>query len=193
MSESRGAEPDRRVSVVSLLDHLEHLILAGRRVPFTSGLLVNDEEVLEILDRARLSLPDDVVRAHQTAVDREQMMRAAEAEGERVIAQGRQQAEQLIARAEQEGELLVRHAQERAETLSSNHAIVQTAQQHAAEILGEADARAEAVRTEADQYARDIMQRLEDQLVRTLTTVRKGLDSLPASPPSRRRRPAPRE
>ena len=42
--------------------------------------------------------------------------------------------------------------------------------------------------SEADAYAREVMLRLEDQLMRAATTVRKGIDALPTEGGSRRKR-----
>ena len=39
-----------------------------------------------------------------------------------------------------------------------------------------------------DAYARDVMVRLEDQLARTIATVRRGVEALPPPPGARRRR-----
>jgi len=196
-----AAQDPRSPSVVSLLDHLEHLIAAGKRLPFTSGTLINEVETLEIIDRARMSLPEDLVRAHQTVLDREGILAAADqeagyvvttarSEAEALVAQAHQEVAQLRARAEEEAERLIQEAQVQAEGLTSEHSIVQTAQQHASQVLAQADQLGEKARAEADEYAREVMERLEDQLARTLTTVRKGIETLPTPPAPRRRKPA---
>ncbi|MFN2569930.1 MAG: hypothetical protein ABR564_10090 [Candidatus Dormibacteria bacterium] len=189
--------PDpRSPSVISLLDHLEHLVAAGKRLPFTSGTLINEVETLEIIDRARMSLPEDLTRAHQTVLDREGILSAADqeaayaistarAEAERLIAQAQQEAEQTGSRSQEEAERLITEARQRAQELTAEHSIVQNAQQHASQILAQADELGEKVRNEADEYARDTMERLEDQLARTLTTIRKGIETLPS--PRRRK------
>ena len=57
-----------------------------------------------------------------------------------------------------------------------------------ASVVAEAEAQAAATRAEADAYARDVMVRLEDQLARTIATVRRGVEALPPPPGARRRR-----
>jgi len=68
------------------------------------------------------------------------------------------------------------------------HEIVEQARVHAATVLAEADERAATTCAEADAYAREVMVRLEEQLMRAVTTVRKGIDALPASVKAPRKR-----
>ena len=68
------------------------------------------------------------------------------------------------------------------------HALVEQAREHAATLIAEAEERAAKTCSDADAYAREVMLRLEDQLMRAATTVRKGIDALPAEGGSRRKR-----
>ena len=52
------------------------------------------------------------------------------------------------------------------------------AEKQAEVMLREAAAKAEETRRAADRYAWDVMQSLEGQLMRTITTVKKGVESL---------------
>jgi len=164
-------------SVIDLIDQLEELVSTGRRVPFTSGVVVNEDEALELIDRARLGLPDELTQARHLLEDRH-----------RVVDEAEQESERILARAEAEGQRLIDEAEARAGVMVGEHEIAEQAQTAAAVVLAEAEERAATIRAEADAYAREVMLRLEDQLMRAATTVRKGIDSLPASGKSPRKR-----
>ena len=164
-------------TVVDIVETLEELLGAARRLPFTSNVVVNEEEILELADRIRVALPDDLMAARHAVEERDQMLERA----------ARESAE-LASRAQEEAERMVREAQAHAATLVDEHAIVREATQRAADVVAEAERQAASERSAADDYAREVMQRLEDQLERWLGTVREGLQGLPAAPATSRRR-----
>jgi vacuolar-type H+-ATPase subunit H len=164
--------------VIDLMDQLEELVSTGRRVPFTAGVVVNEDEALELIDRARLGLPDELTQARHLLEDRH-----------RVVDDAEQESERILARAEADAQRLVDEAEARAGMMVGEHEIVEQARAQAVTVLAEAEERAAKTCAEADAYAREVMLRLEDQLMRAATTVRKGIDTLPASakPPRKRR------
>jgi len=167
-------------SVLELMDQLEELVTGARRVPLSASIVVNEDDALELIDRARLRLPDELVQARHTMEDRE-----------RILGEARHDADQAIARASDEAQRLVREAGERAVELVGEHAITLQARAHAASLVSDAETQAASVRAEVDAYAREVMVKLEEQLARAASTVRKGIDALPRSAPVRRRRPSP--
>jgi cell division septum initiation protein DivIVA len=56
--------------------------------------------------------------------------------------------------------------------------LLKRAEKQAETILKEAAAKADETRRSADRYAWDVMQNLESQLLRTITTVKKGVEAL---------------
>jgi vacuolar-type H+-ATPase subunit H len=164
-------------TVIDLVDQLEELVSTGRRVPFTAGVLVNEDEVLELIDRTRLGLPDELMQARHLLEDQR-----------RVVVEAEQEAERILSRAETESTRIVAEAEARVAVMVGDHAIADQAREHAATVLAEAEERAAKTCSEADAYAREVMLRLEDQLMRAATTVRKGIDALPSEGGSRRKR-----
>jgi len=167
-----------QLPVLAVVDELEELVTTARRVPLSASVMVNEDEVLELVDRIRLALPGELVQARHLAEDRDRMIATAERE-----------AEQLLSRAEHEAERLVRDASERAASMVAAHELTRQARAHAEAAAAEAEGRAAMVRSEADSYAREVMAKLEEQLGRALATVRKGIEALPrpAAATSRRR------
>jgi hypothetical protein len=164
-------------TVVDIVDTLEELVGAARRLPFTPSVVVNEEEILELVDRIRVALPDDLVTARHTVDERDQILERAEHE-----------VAEVNARAEEEAARLVREASAQAAALVDEHAIVGAATEQARALLADAEQQAAAQRSAADDYAREVMQRLEEQLERWHATVREGLQSLPQPPAPRGRR-----
>jgi hypothetical protein len=164
-------------TVIDLVDQLEELVSTGRRVPFTAGVVVNEDEVLELIDRTRLGLPDELMQARHLLEDQR-----------RVVVEAEQEAERILTRAETEGARIVAEAEARVAVMVGDHAIAEQAREHAATVLADAEERGAKTCSEADAYAREVMLRLEDQLMRAATTVRKGIDALPTEGGSRRKR-----
>jgi hypothetical protein len=171
------ASTDELVTVIDVVDTLEELVGGARRLPFTPSVVVNEEEILELVDRIRVSLPDDLMSARHTLDERDQMIERAERE-----------VAETTGRAQEEAQRLVREAHAQATALVDSHAIVREATERAAQLVAAAEAHATEQRRAADDYARDVMKRLEEQLDRWLGTVREGLQTLPGAPEERKRR-----
>jgi hypothetical protein len=178
MSQTPPQAVDESGTVLDIVDTLEQVVGSARRLPFTPSVVVNEDEILELVDRIRVALPDDLTTARHTVDERDEMLERAAREGA-----------ELTTRAEEEAARLVREARAHAATLVDEHAIVLTATARAHDLVGEAEKQAASERSAADDYAHEVMQRLEDQLERWLGTVREGLQSLPQkTQPGRRRK-----
>ena len=179
MSQAPPPAGDELATVVDIVDTLEELVGAARRLPFTPSVVVNEEEILELVDRIRVALPDDLMSARHTLDERDQILDRAHRE----VAADRAQVEEDATR-------LVADARAQAASLVAEHTIVATATEQARSIVADAEQQAASQRAAADDYAREVMQRLEDQLERWLGTVREGLHALPApeKPKPRRRK-----
>ena len=54
-----------KTGLIELLDRLEEIIEDSRRMPLTNKVVVDAYDVLELLDKIRLSLPDEVKKAEE--------------------------------------------------------------------------------------------------------------------------------
>jgi len=218
-----GGPPDELPpSTLDLLDALDALLAEARRVPFSGSVVVNDEQLMQLVDRIRLSLPEEVVRAQQLLDERERLFRDSQEHAEGVVERAETAARELSERVEAHVSELARRAQEDAahlgeradaearrkveearalaEQLVSDHAVLRAAQERATSLLQEAGdnaakmtADAEGYAREADEYVRSVMAYLEERLTTAADTVRKGLTTL-ATPvaPRKKRRGDPR-
>lgn len=146
------------MDIQHLVDRLEQILSESRRVPMTATLMVDEEEVFNIIDQLRVAIPDEVKRANRV-----------ESEKERILAQAHEEATRIRQLAKQEAEELVRR-----------DAIVASARQRADNILERARRDAEALRHDADVYVVDVLVKLEEDLLRSLSVVRNGLRKVQA-------------
>jgi cell division septum initiation protein DivIVA len=146
------------VDILYLLDQLEEVLGAGSRLPMTSRTLVDEQEILDIVDQIRVSIPDELTAARRLTQDRDQIMADAQAEVERVLRDADAQAANRVA----------------------DHSLVRTAELRAADIEDRALHQAAEVRREADAYAQRVLQKLREQIAQVAQTVDRGLSELDA-------------
>jgi vacuolar-type H+-ATPase subunit H len=153
------------MNIHEAIDRLEYLIAHSRQIPLTRTVVVDQEEVLACIDDLRLSLPDEIKQARWTLQEQQRLLSEAQAEAARTVSK----------------------AGERAQTMIGQHDLVKRAEKQAEAMLREASVKAEETRRAADRYASDVMQSLESQLLRTIATVKKGVEALrpPAARPAK--------
>src|ERR1700688_4720548 len=86
-------------TVIDLVDQLEELVSTGRRVPFTAGVVVNEDELLELIDRTRLGLPDELMQARHLLEDQRRVVVEAEQEAERILSRAETESARPVAAA----------------------------------------------------------------------------------------------
>lgn len=146
------------VDILYLLDQLEEVLGAGSRVPLTSRTLVDEQEILDILDQIRVSVPEELKVARRITDERDQVIADARAEADRIL----RDADAVA--AERVGE----------------HHLVRSAEMRAADIEDRALQQAADIRREADAYARRVLQKLRDQIGQLTGTVDRGIAELEA-------------
>lgn len=146
------------MDIQHLVDSLEQALNESTRVPLSAYLIVNEEKVYSLLDQMRVAVPEEIRRANRI-----------EAEKERILAQAKEEAERIRDLARQEaGELVKRDA------------IVSAAQARAENIVERARRDSDALRQDADVYIMDVLNKLEEDLMRTLKVVQNGMHKVQA-------------
>lgn len=144
------------MDILHLVDRLEEVFNAGRPIPLTHSLVVDEDRVLELIDQMRVSIPDEVKKAQQVLAQRDRILAQAQEEAARTVQLAKEKADQLVER-----DALVMQAQSRAE-----------------QILQSAKAEADGVRADADDYVLDVLTRLETEMTKSLNQVRNGIAKL---------------
>jgi hypothetical protein len=143
------------MSVYRVLDKLEAYVHEGTWLPAGYRIL-SEERLLEMLEKIRASLPEEVGRAKVIAKDHERMLRAAHEKAQAIVDEAATKHEELVDQNE----------------------IVQRARTTADTVLHEAEERARQVREGADRYAADVLSQMEARLTGALGAVRKGREML---------------
>jgi len=144
------------MDILHLIDRLEEEISHGRRLPFSSTVVVNEERLWDIIDAMRISIPQEVERA-----------RRVEQERTRILAQARE-----------EGGRIVELAREQVAEMTANQQIIRDAQAEAEKIVSQAQGEVARMQSKADSYAMGVLTQLEEQLNRVLETVHNGVKVL---------------
>jgi hypothetical protein len=134
------------VDLSARLGQLEDLVREAKSMPLSSSALLNRDEVLELIEEMKGSLPDEIKQARWIVKDREELLAKARRDAEAMVEQARQ--EQL--------------------RLASHEAVVQRANEEADRIVQEAADDARRLRLEAEDYVDAKLAQLEGQLQRIL-------------------------
>jgi vacuolar-type H+-ATPase subunit H len=112
-----GDAPDGAADILYLVDRLEELVGIGKRVPFSTRVMIEEEEFLGIIDQLRATVPNDVRQAQRVIREREAIVAGAQAEAAKILDVARQQAEYIVSQqgvlneARQRGEELLRQVE----------------------------------------------------------------------------------
>jgi cell division septum initiation protein DivIVA len=144
------------VDVLVLIDKLDDLVHSAKPVPFTDQVRVDKEEVYDILDQMRVTIPEGIRQARWITKERQEML------GE----------------ARREAELIVKEARERQERLVGEDEITEQAERAAEDIVEDARAREREIRLGVEDYADEILHTLEVNLSRFVAPVQRGRERL---------------
>jgi F0F1-type ATP synthase membrane subunit b/b' len=166
------------VELLELIDSLEELVVQARRLPMGGNLVVDRKRMLDVVDQLRLAVPGDLRQAAQILEAREQILEDAQRTAERIVEQAKIDRERLIdtnavvIEAEERGQAILAEAEQRA-----RHVIAE-ADATAAEHLSEAAEAATKQLDDADQYALELLRRLQAQLNSYMESIRTSISSL---------------
>jgi cell division septum initiation protein DivIVA len=146
------------MSVYRVIDKLEASVKQGTVLPL-GYRIVSEERVLELIEKLRASLPEEVGRARTIAKN-----------GDRLVREAQEKAQAIVVEA----------SQSQAALLDDNE-IVQRARATAEIVLREAEQKAARVREGADAYAAQVLMDLDGRLSVALGSVKKGIEAVTAS------------
>jgi len=148
------------MDVLVLIDKLDDIIHNARSVPLTDSVMIDREEMYDILDQMRSTIPEEIKQARWIVKERQEMLAEAKQEAERVLTE----------------------AQERAERLASETEVVRLAERNAQQIMEDARERERETRLGAEDYADEVLGNLELNLDKFIGAVRRGRERLQGRP-----------
>jgi cell division septum initiation protein DivIVA len=141
------------MDIQHLIDRLEQTLAESRRIPLTANLIVDEDRVFNIIDQLRVTLPEEVKKASRVEAEKDRILAQAKEEGDRIRELAKQEAAELVRR-----DTIMAAAQQRADT-----------------ILERARREADILRHDSDTYVMEVLSKLEEDLLRSLSVVRNGM------------------
>src|SRR5437588_10208703 len=144
------------MDVLVLIDKLDDTIHNAKQVPLTDTVRVDKEEIYDILDQMRATIPEEIKQARWIVKERQEMLAEAKREAERIIREAREEQVRLI--SEQE--------------------VTREAERAAEDIIEDARTRERESGLGAGDYADDIPNTLEVNLSKFIAAVQRGRERL---------------
>ncbi len=143
------------MSVYRVIDKLEATVKEGVWLPF-GARIVSMDRLLDLVEKLRASLPDEVSRAKAVTKEKDRLLEDARSTAAAMVEEASSTKAKLLSDAD-----IIREAQGRADAL-----------------LADAQARAREVRRGADEYAEQVLSSLDKSLATALAAVHKGREQL---------------
>jgi hypothetical protein len=144
---------DEPEDVLNLLDQLEELVGDGRHVPFSSRVMVEQEDFLGIVEKIRSAVPREIRLAQRVVEDRSDIITDAQHEAAKILDMARSQAEYII----------------------SEQGVINEARQRGEEILRQVEQERRTSMTQIDEYALQQIGRVEEAIQEGLNLVMDAL------------------
>jgi hypothetical protein len=178
------------MEIGQIADELKLLATSGTRVPgVRKKVLVDIDKLVTLGDELRQAMPANMREADEVIRQKESIINLAMLEAQRIKTDADSQATSVTTAAQQEHQSkvdeseIVKVAESKGQEIKEEamyeaQQIVQDAQKRAYRIMNEAENAVAARRDGADQYAREVLFNLEEELADTLGQVRRGIDAL---------------
>ena len=126
-----SVEPYEAPEVERLIQGLINVVDAARPVPLSSSSMVNKDEIISVLNDISIRLPDEIRAARWLLKQREDFLSRTQREGDELIDLARARAGQMVQKSE----------------------VVKAAEIHARRLVEEAQAEAQRLRLETEDFA----------------------------------------
>jgi cell division septum initiation protein DivIVA len=146
------------VDLLSALNELEELIENSGKVPLTRKVMVNEDSILDLLDRIRTTIPEEIRQAKWIIQEREKVMSDSQKEAMRIM----------------------ENAQKQVEKQAEDSEVARKAKVVAEEIIAKAEQTAQEMREGARIYADEILGALQDRLNKINQQIEQGRSELRA-------------
>ncbi|RLT41655.1 MAG: hypothetical protein DWI58_08285 [Chloroflexi bacterium] len=172
------------MDLLHLVDRIEELLATAQKMPIGNRAIIDRRRMLDIIDQMRIAIPHEVREAQDIVARRDHVLREAEEDRRLIEAQAQERASRMVesheisqaarARAEEIAREAERRLQDR----------IDEANQDISQRIDESRSIAREQMRAADEYARDLLERLERQLGTFVKSVRAGIDQLEPTPQS---------
>jgi hypothetical protein len=166
------------MDLLALVDRLEELVGNAQKMPIGSRAIVDRRRLLDVVDQMRIAIPQEVREAQQMVAERDARRRETEEEARLVVARAEDRAARMVEQHE-----LTLAARRRAEEVATEaeRRLELRIDQANADIemrIGESRRLASQQMDAADEYAQELLARLDRQLQAFVGSVQSGIAQL---------------
>jgi hypothetical protein len=166
------------MDLLHLVDRLEELVAAAQKMPIGSRAIVDRRRLLDVVDQMRIAIPQEVREAQDMIERRDELIRQAEEDAKLIVARAEQRAEHLIDQHEVAAGAMRRAEEISRLTESRLQARIEEANQDIQDRLADSRQVAQEQLDAADDYARELLERLAKQLRSFTRSVEAGIGQL---------------
>lgn len=137
------------MEVFTLLENLTELIENSSKVPFSTKVMVEKDELAEIVEQIRLRLPDEIKQAKRIKDERLNILNEAQDEADKMLKEAESKIIQMV----------------------DEHVITKQAIMQKEEIVENANRISKEISTGTRDYADAVLEKVEDVLRETITVI----------------------
>lgn len=137
------------MELIELLDALQEKIENGGTVPFSSKVMVDPDEVLDLLDDIRLQMPQEIKEATRIKEDEQRILDSAERRAKNIRLEAEKKMRELI----------------------DSDEITRNAYSHANEILKNANQEVLKMRVSTIDYSNSVLKKVQDELLSVMDVI----------------------
>jgi len=138
------------MKIYHVLEKIENAVYNSRKVPMTNYSLIRQDKILNLIEKTRNNLPEEMKRA-----------RWVSKENQRIIQESQVKAGEIVREAENRSKELMREAKEESRKLLDKEAIVVDAKSRADEILTKTKTEAESILILAREKSEEMLKKAE--------------------------------
>ena len=163
------------MDLLHLVDRLEELIAEAQKMPIGNRVIIDRRRLLDLIDQMRISVPIEVREAREIVSDRDRVLRDAEEESRIIVGRAEESASHLI-----EAHVITEAARERAQEIADDAELrlTQRVEQANDDIQIRIEESRDLARQQmqaADDYAAELLHRLDRQLQAFVGSVQAGI------------------
>ena len=159
------------MSVSTILDDIENLVVDAKRMPLTNSIFISESDLVRLLDNLRQELPNELANAQEIMDSRDEILNQARGDSEQIISRAKDTAEQMINESK-----IVQESQEKAAL------IMEQTKAQAKELYENSYQQARQLRLNANNYANQVFDHLILNVGNALEVLKQARDELQKMP-----------
>ena len=143
---------------------------------------INQDEVTIMIAKVRSSMPQEARALSQNVRDSERVLETAQSDAHMIEDKAKTEAERIVRDAKDEAERLLEQARLQQRNMVLESEILKLSKSEAEQIRGNAEQDAASLKRSADQYALDVLNKLEAVVSKAVHVIDKGKQELQPTP-----------